>query len=381
MVEVMDMWEAYIDCLRRKRGTESAMRFSLDWMHGVVSLTDCVNDRTYTPSTSICFVVTRPRLREVFAADFRDRVIHHYIALRLEPLFERAFSDRTFNCRKGKGQLYGIRQLTRDFRECSADYTRDCWIMKLDLKGFFMSIDKQLMAHFIDEFIVSKYMNEADKEDLRYMCRTVVLHEPQLDCEKRSAQQLFDKLPDHKTLFRNQRGKGIAIGNLFSQIFANYYLNGIDWLIDGITPYHGRYVDDIYMIHEDKNVLLSAVPMIRANLAHLGLKLNEKKFYLQHYTKGVKFTGSVVKPGRTYTCKRTTGAFAEAVRELNKAQTIQQINRSVQSVNSYLGLLRQHNNYAVRRRCLEDIDPRLFQYIYIKGRYESLAIKKRFRQR
>jgi hypothetical protein len=343
-----------------------------------VSLTESVNRRTYKPSTSICFVVTRPRLREVFAANFRDRVIHHFIALRLEPLFEQVFSDRAFNCRKDKGRLYGIRQLEADMKACSKDYTLDCWIMKIDLKGFFMSIDKKLMARFIDDFILEKYQGE-DKEDVRYLCETVILHEPQLDCEKRSPQKLFDQLPDHKTLFRNERGKGIAIGNLFSQIFANFYLNGLDWYMEGITPYHGRYVDDMYLIHPDKQVLLGAMPGIRAELAKVGLQLNEKKFYFQHYSKGVKFTGSVVKPGRTYTGNRTVGGFVDAVGRLNRAKTIYEINECVQSVNSYLGFLRQHNNYAMRRKWLNTIKQRLFEYIYIKGRYDLLVVKRRFR--
>jgi hypothetical protein len=381
MIDVMDVEAAYRDCLRHKRGTENAMKFSLGWMHQVVSLTDSVNSRTYTPSTSICFVVTRPKLREVFAADFRDRVIHHYVALRLEPLFEEVFSDRTFNCRKGKGQLYGVRQLYRDIEACSANYTRDCWIMKLDLQGFFMSIDKRIMAQMIDNFIVERYQNGDDKEDMRYLCRTLILHEPQLDCTKRSPQELFDALPDHKTLFRNQRGKGIAIGNLFSQIFANFYLNGIDWFIDGITPYHGRYVDDIYMVSEDKNKLLESVPKIREELKKLGLQLNEKKFYLQHYTKGVKFTGTVVKPGRTYCANRTVGGFKKAIHRLNRSYDMESITHAVQSINSYLGFLRQHNEYGIRVKCLGMIDKRLFEYLYIKGHYECIVIKKQFRQR
>jgi hypothetical protein len=251
--------------------------------------------------------------------------------------------------------------------------------MKLDLQGFFMSIDKRIMAQMIDNFIVERYQNGDDKEDMRYLCRTLILHEPQLDCTKRSPQELFDALPDHKTLFRNQRGKGIAIGNLFSQIFANFYLNGIDWFIDGITPYHGRYVDDIYMVSEDKNKLLESVPKIREELKKLGLKLNEKKFYLQHYSKGVKFTGAVVKPGRTYTANRTVGGFVNAIRRLNQTRSKKELKHAVQSVNSYLGFLRQHNEYGNRVTYLKKIDGRLFKYIYIKGNYEHIVIKKQFR--
>jgi hypothetical protein len=379
MVELMDMVDAYHDCLRHKRGTVSAMEFSLNWMSECVSLTESVNARTYQPTRSICFVVTRPKLREVFAASFRDRVIHHYIALRLDPLFEQVFSERAFNCRKGKGQLYGVRRLADDLYTCSAGYTRDCWVMKLDLQGFFMSIDRRLMAERIDRFVCERYDGD-DKDDLRYLCRTVVLHEPQTDCVKKSPQALFDALPDHKTLFRNERGKGIAIGNLFSQIFANYYLNDLDWFVDTITPYHGRYVDDFYLIHADKQTLLDAIPKIRTELAKLRLSLNEKKFYLQHYKKGVKFTGAVVLPGRSYCANRTVGGFVNAIHRLNKAHTLAQIKHAVQSVNSYLGFLRQHDGYAIRRKYLATLESRLFNYLYIKGNYESIVIKKQYRR-
>lgn len=142
MVTVANMLEAYFDCRRSKRRTASAIVYEMDYESRIINLCGQINARTYQPGKSICFVVTRPRYREVFAASFEDRIVHHYIALRLEPLFEEIFSPRTFNCRKGKGQLYGINMLKDDIRKCSEDYTKDCYIMKLDLKGFFMSIDK-----------------------------------------------------------------------------------------------------------------------------------------------------------------------------------------------------------------------------------------------
>ena len=86
-----------------------------------------VNSRQYKIGKSICFVVRYPRYREVFAGEFRDRIIHHYIALRLEPLFEQIFCDRTYNCRKGKGQLAGVTQLAEDIREESENYTKDAY--------------------------------------------------------------------------------------------------------------------------------------------------------------------------------------------------------------------------------------------------------------
>ena len=127
MVTTDGLLEAYYDCRRSKRHTASAIVYEMDYETKLIALRDRINNRVYQPGKSICFVVTRPRYREVFAASFEDRIVHHYIALRLEPLFELVFSPRTFNCRKEKGQLYGINILKQDIRDCSENYTRTCW--------------------------------------------------------------------------------------------------------------------------------------------------------------------------------------------------------------------------------------------------------------
>ena len=97
MVLTDDMLKAYYDCRKRKRKTASAVVYEMSYESNLIALRDRINTRTYTPGKSICFVVTRPRHREVFAAAFEDRIVHHYIALRLEPLFDKVFSPRTFN--------------------------------------------------------------------------------------------------------------------------------------------------------------------------------------------------------------------------------------------------------------------------------------------
>ena len=380
MVTTEGMLEAYYDCRRSKRRTASAIVYEMNYESNLIALRDRINTRTYQPGKSICFVVTRPRYREVFAASFEDRIVHHYIALRLEPLFELVFSPRTFNCRKGKGQLYGVKMLEADIKEASNNYTTDCYIMKLDLQGFFMSIDKSMLARMIDKFIV-KYYKGNDIDDLRYLCQVVVLHCPEKNCERHSPREMWGHLPANKSLFTNGEGKGVAIGNLFAQLFANFLLNELDWYIEELgIKYHGRYVDDFYCIHQDKQVLLSAVPKIRAKLAELGLSLNPKKFYFQHYTKGVEFTGAVVKPYRTYCCNRVLTNFIAAVRKLNRSKNIDDVTHAVCSINSYLGLLRQSNEYAQRLKILKMIEPRAYKWIYIKGHYEVLCIKNQYKR-
>lgn len=381
MITTTDILQAYFDCRRNKRRTASATVYEMDYESRLIGLRDRINARTYTPGKSICFVVTRPRYREVFAASFEDRIVHHYIAQKLEPLFENIFNPRTYNCRKGKGQLYGVNILKNDICECSQNYKKDCYILKLDLKGFFMSICRAMLADMVDKFIVD-YYDVPDKEDLRYVCKVVILHEPEFNCERHSPLHFWLKLALDKSLFTNGRGYGVAIGNLFAQLFANFLLNILDWFVEELgIKYHGRYVDDFYMIHTDKNILLSAIPQIRSKLAEYGLRLNEKKFYLQHFRKGIEFTGAIIKPHRVYACNRSINNFVRAITKLNRAKNIEEIEKAVSSANSYLGLLRHYDEYKNRRRIVNKIKPSIMEFLRVKGDYRSIAIKKQYQPR
>ena len=330
MIDFSILLEAYFDCRRHKRKTVGATEFEMNYMSNLVQLLDEINSRQYKIGKSICFVVRYPRYREVFAGQFRDRILHHYIALRREPLFESQFSDRTYNCRKGKGQLAGIRQLQEDIMEVSENYTEDAYVMGIDLKGFFMSIYKPLLAKMVDDFIVRNYHGD-DKEDLRWLCNMVVMHHPEKDCEKKSADYLWEFLPKEKSLFTNGEDRGVAIGNLFAQLFANFLLSKLDWKIDYYCKHHVRYVDDMVLVARRKETLLRLMPMIRETLASLGLRLNEKKFYFQHYSKGVRFVGAIIK------------------RDGMKRQIIK-----------------------------EELDEEAWKFFVIKGHYRSIQLRKRY---
>lgn len=383
MIDFETILEAYLDCRKRKRSTIGATEFELNYVHNLVELMNEVNSRQYRIGKSICFVVRYPRYREVFAGEFRDRVIHHYIALRLEPLFERIFCGRTYNCRKGKGQLAGVIQLAEDIREESENYTKDAYVMKVDLKGFFMSIIKSKLAKMVDDFIVAHYDGD-DKEDLRWLCNLVVIHRPELNCERRSPLWMWNFIPKEKSLFTNGEDRGIAIGNLFAQLFANFLLNTIDWKIDAVCVRHNRYVDDISFVSKDKDKLLSIIPTLRTELGKLGLRLNEKKFYLQHYSKGVQFTGAAIKPDRIYVANHTINSFAFAVERLGKASEmgmIDDIKKNIASVNSYLGIMAHYNEYATKRRIMSELPPKFYEYCYIEGHFDIVKLKHKYTEK
>ena len=384
MVKEEYILEAYQNCLSGKASSPDAIRFIVNLFENITDLTEAINSRTYEPLPSITFVVSRPVYREVFAANFRDRVIHHYIALRLEPLFEGVFSDRTFNCRKGKGQLYGVRQLAADIKECSHDFTRPCWYVKCDMKGFFMSIPRKALADKVDRFIVKNYKGD-DIEDLRYLSRVTIMNDPTKNCIRRSPEEIMKMVPPGKTLRGAKPGHGLPIGNLTSQHDANFWLNDFDWLFDIFfhAYFYGRYVDDFYVIYPSKQALLRDLPKIRARLADLGAILHPKKIEIQSVYKGIAFTGMVVKRDRIYASNRMVSNFEQLIHYMNtlpEGFSIETLQHYVCSINSYLGLMRHCNSYDIRKRIMLKMDNRFYQFLYIKGRYECVRIKQKLKR-
>ena len=375
-----EVFEAYMECRRNKRNTCNALAFEADYMRGCINLHRELTDGTYRIGRSIAFLVTRPRLREVFAADFRDRIVHHLIIRRLEPLFEEHFIEDCYNCRKGKGTLYGVKRLHGKIKRCSHDYTRDCYVLKCDLQGFFVSIHKPTLWAMLERFIKERYKG-ADISQLLWLTKTVVLHCPEKSCIVKGNREMWKQLPPNKSLFTSGDDYGLPIGNLTSQMFANFYLSEIDRWMERRFSHYGRYVDDFYVVSYDKRALLDVLPELRKRLKErLGVTLHPRKIYLQHYTKGVTFIGSTSKMGRLYIGNRTVGNMTETIREMNAVKGKEDYaERFVGRMNSYLGFLGHYRSYAIRRRLLGLVDREWWKYCYIAGHFQKVVLRRQYR--
>ena len=140
-----NLWRQYRACRRNKRTTLNALAFEIDAEAKLLDLQRELRAHTYRPGRSICFVTDGPKPREVFAADFRDRIVHHLLVSRLDPIFEPAFIHDSHACRKGKGVLAASDRLTAFLRRVTANGRRPAWGLKLDVASFFSSIDKQTL--------------------------------------------------------------------------------------------------------------------------------------------------------------------------------------------------------------------------------------------
>mgnify|MGYP004451561011 CR=1 FL=1 len=154
------MIEAHNDCMRHKRSKTSAMLFDANREELLYSLWQELSNHTYSISPSNAFVVTHPKPREVFAADFRDRIVHHWIALRIEPILMQMLIPNTFSCIKGRGTLAMQKAVSNAIQANNGLY-----ICKIDIEGFFNSISRMRLWQKMESLIMQYYQG-GDKDDL-----------------------------------------------------------------------------------------------------------------------------------------------------------------------------------------------------------------------
>jgi hypothetical protein len=361
-VTVDELLCAYYDCRRRKRNTINALKFETNLERNIMDLYRDLIDGSYRPGTSICFVVTRPKPREVWAADFRDRVVHHLLYNRIADRFHRSFITDSCACIPGRGTLYGAKRLEHKIRSITQNWSQRAYYLKLDLANFFVSIDKNILRDLLARKIAEPWV----------MClaETILFHDPRENVQIKGASKLLALIPPHKSLFNQPAHLGLPIGNLSSQFFANVYLDALDQHIKHRigAKHYIRYVDDMILLHKSPEWLNAAAAEISCFVQdRLGMALNPRKTILQPIDRGVDFVGQIIKPWRRVTRKTTLENAAAALAGKSGEDLMM-------SANSYLGLLRQasssHNSRA-----------RLSRIVIGKGHCVDSQFRKIFRKK
>lgn len=334
---------AWLDCRRHKRNTPSAREFEERQETNLAELHDELAAGTYRPGPSTCFVITRPKPREVWAAGFRDRVVHHLLYNRIAPRFEAAFIAGSCACIKGRGTLYGARRLERHVRALTANWSRPAYYLKLDVANFFVSIDKRILLELLARRIREPFWMD--------LAELVVANDPREGAILRGRAEALDLIPPAKSLFSQDGHHGLPIGNLSSQFFANIYLDPLDQHIKHRlrARHYVRYVDDLVLLHESPAALNTWRAAIERFLEeHLRLRVNPTKAVLQPIERGVDFVGQVIKPWRRTIRRRTVHAAIARVDRMPAAE-------AAVVANSYFGLLRQASHSARDRARLAKV--------------------------
>lgn len=322
-----ELWQAYADARKGKKKTIDEHRFELNDMENIISLRDCLIRRYYKPSRGVAFIVTDPVIREIVAAPFRDRVIHHFLFNSCAGWWDRRFIPDSYSCRKNKGTLYGQKRLAKHIRQVTNNYTAPAYAVKLDIQGYFMSLNHDKLYERILWGLEQQFYhsNRPDIENdircapehksdfyelLQYVWREIIYDKPMENIAVRGKRATWKKLPASKSLFCQPPERGIVIGNLTSQLLSNIYLDQLDRFVRFGLGYshYGRYVDDFFIIvpMSQRNQLLRDIEVIRQYLHdELKLTLHPKKQYKQPVSRGVSFIGAIVYPGFIYPGRRT----------------------------------------------------------------------------
>lgn len=337
-----DLVQAWIDCRRSKRSSTSAMAFEQDVERELCALRDELLSQTYRPGRSICFVITRPRAREVWAAEFRDRVVHHLLYNAIGQRFERSFIANSSACIKGRGTLYAAQRLQRDVLSITQSWSKPAFYLKCDLANFFVSIDKHVL--------LDRLHAKVDEPFWRWLTEVVLMHDPRSDFEVRGDESLLTRVPPHKQLSHAPAATGLPIGNLSSQFFSNVLLDGLDQYVKHKLQalggrHYGRYVDDFYLLHESPQALNQALASVTTYVRELlHCELNPRKTILQPLERGIDFVGHLIKPWRRLPRRSTFDAARGRLESMPAEQVFA-------AGNSYLGLASQatHSHFERAR--------------------------------
>lgn len=335
---VEKLYQAYRDCISKKRRTVSALKFEIDREQNLFDLLDELKNRTYKISQHICFIIKEPTPREIFAADFRDRIIHHLLCNEISHMFEKDFIESSFANRKGKGTHKAVQSLREELRT-------NAFFLKLDIQAFFRSIDKEILYKILEKKIVSLKRDTVWRNDILWLCKTIINHNP-VDNHIFHGPDLKYLIHPSKSLFY-ANDRGLPIGNLTSQFFGNVYLNELDQYISSLGFRHVRYVDDFVLFSRNKSDLIAVIPKIKDFLqSKLHLTLHPKKMILQDSKKGVDFLGYFVRPKYVLVRRRIVARLKKKIWGGN---------REILTLNSYLGHFLHANSYGLRKSICEAV--------------------------
>jgi retron-type reverse transcriptase len=315
-------WDKFKSNKQKKRDVQ---HFEWRLEENIFQLHRDLKSLNYRHGVYTSFYISDPKQRHIHKAIVRDRILHHAIFAALNPIFEPMFISNSLSCRIDKGTHKGIDILEKLTRQTSKNSSKPCFVLKCDIRKFFETIDHKILLNIIRKRI-------KDTNAL-WLLEEIV--------------ESF--ISRYSTFFER---KGLPIGNLTSQLFANIYLNEFDQFIRHRlkVKHYIRYTDDFVIVAGNKRCLENLIAPIRSFLLDkLALELHPKKISIRKFHQGIDFLGYIVLPYcrllRTKTRQRIFKKLKKRIEEhkqgvINK-QTLEQ------SLQSYLGVLSHANTYKL----------------------------------
>ena len=313
IISVDNLLEAWKEFLRGKRSRKDVQEFELNLMANVLALHRDLANKTYRHSPYQAFNISDPKPRNIHKASVRDRLLHHAIYRVLYPFFDKTFIADSYSCRLDKGTHKASNRLREIAFKESKNNTRTVWVLKCDIKKFFASIDQVVLLD-----IISQYISD---NDIHWLISQIVA-----------------------SFHSTEKGKGLPLGNLTSQLLVNIYMNEFDQFVKHKlkAKYYIRYADDFVFLSENKVWLENILPKIRDFLGNnLKLQLHPGKVCIKTIASGIDFLGWV---------HFSNHRVLRTVAKRRMFRNINLKNGNKQTIQSYLGLLSHGNAKKLQQK-------------------------------
>ena len=354
-----DVLRAYFECKRKKKETNSMLIFEFDLEKNITKLyLDILNNR-YKVSKSSCIVVnisTKPR--EIWTGQFRDKIVHRLICNFLNEIYYDRFILNVFNGIIGRGTLLGALTAQCYAQDITDDYTKKGYFLKADISNFFNSIDKDILFEIIKRDVKDEWLINVIKK--------TIYNNPRKNAAFKPPKRILEKVSTQKRLHYYSNKKGLPIGNMASQYFANIYLNELDQYIKNELKFecYCRYADDMIFFHQKSGYLNYIYSKVNRFLEDkLALKLNKKKKCINLIEKGFDFIGYVIKQDRIHIRAKTINKSFYKIKEWknNPNKFCEEELISLRDrVNGYLALANRTDNYNYRKALCAEVTGNLF---------------------
>jgi hypothetical protein len=338
---VSALFKAYYDCRRTKRNSASALDFEQNLERNLMDLFYELLSGEYKPGPSTVFVVQRPKVREVWAAGFRDRIVHHLLYNHIADRFHRRFIFDSYACIPGKGTHRAVARMEHFARSVTQNHQIPGFVLKMDVANFFFSIDRLILEKLMEPFIPEPWWWD--------LTRTILHRDSVPDAIIVGRPEVMRKVPKHKSLFHAPPNAGLPIGSLNSQFTANIMMNVVDQYAKHqlkLTHYV-RYVDDITVFGTDAKELAT----IPAKIDHimqseLNMKLQPRKTSINKIEHGFDALGYVIRPHSRYLRRSTVRNGMQKIEGLTRSKADLETVRQVS--HSYFGIFGHANTWKLQ---------------------------------
>lgn len=325
IISLENLFLAWKEFKKGKTNSQDVQEFTLYLEDNIFQLHEELKTYKYIHGAYTSFFVTDPKLRHIHKASVRDRLLHYAVFRILYPIFDRNFIYDSYSCRVGKGTHIAVNRLEKFIRKLSHNNSKNIHILKCDVKKFFDTVNKEVLLGIIKRKIT-------DDDSVKLI--SIILDS-------------FSKEP----------GKGLPLGNVTSQLFANIYLNELDQYVKHQlkVKYYLRYCDDFIILSQEPQYLLDLVYEIGEFLEeHLKLNLHPNKVILKKHRQGIDFLGYVVLPYhrrlRTKTKKRVIRKIIERRNKFESGLVSEESFK--RSLNSYLGMIGHCNGHDLENKII-----------------------------